>query len=166
MKRYYFDTENSAPDSVCNDHCGNIRGARTIAHKVANELNEVVYINDCETNDIVESVFPDSILDETSEPVENPEPDSAIEPVENSSYDISEPDTEIEPDKSKTTLTPYEIGYLLSLLESRIAENQVSISRLINSTFHPDVISDRVSYHEKLIEECNLIYTKLDSLYK
>ena len=62
MRRYYFDTESSAPDSVCNDHCGNIRGARTIAQKVANELNETVYINDCETNDIVDVVEPDSIL--------------------------------------------------------------------------------------------------------
>ena len=79
MKRYYFDTESSSPDSVCDDHCGNIRGARTIAQKVANELNEVVYINDCETNDIVESVFPDSILDETSEPVENKTPLEAME---------------------------------------------------------------------------------------
>lgn len=63
MKRYYFDTESSAPDSVCDDHCGNIRGARTIAQKVANELNEVVYINDCETNDIVDCIEPDYILD-------------------------------------------------------------------------------------------------------
>lgn len=36
-------------------------GARTIAQKVANELNETVYINDCETNDIVDVVEPDSI---------------------------------------------------------------------------------------------------------
>ena len=62
MRRYYFDTESSAHDSVCNDHCGNIRGARTIAQKAANELNETVYINDCETNDIVDVVYPDSIL--------------------------------------------------------------------------------------------------------
>lgn len=71
MRRFYFDTESSAPDSVCNDHFGNIRGARTIAQKVANELNEVVYINDCETDDIVESVYPNSFFDQSSEPVEN-----------------------------------------------------------------------------------------------
>lgn len=87
-----------------------------------------------------------------------------MEPVENSSYDISEPDTEIEPDKSKTTLTSCEIGYLLSVLETRIEESRNSISRLNNSTFHPDVISDRVAFHEKSIERCRLIYSKLVSL--
>lgn len=59
MKRYYFTTESSAPDSCINDHCGNIRGARTKAQKYANEQAETVYINDCETEDIVDVIFPD-----------------------------------------------------------------------------------------------------------
>lgn len=70
----------------------------------------------------------------------------------------------MEPVENKTTLTPYEIGYLLSLLETRIEEARISISRLNNSTFHPDVISDRVAFHEKSIERCRLIHSKLVSL--
>ena len=135
MKRYYFDTETSAPDSVCNDHCGNIRGARTIAQKVANELNEVVYINDCETNDIVESVFPDSILDETSESVE-----------------------------IKTTLTLDEISYLMALLKMRIEDDEKSISFLKDSSFYPDTKADLISRRTKSIEYNKSIFKKLGSL--
>lgn len=135
MKRYYFDTETSAPDSVCNDHCGNIRGARTIAQKVANELNEVVYINDCETNDIVESVFPDSILDETSESVE-----------------------------IKTTLTLDEISYLMALLKMRIEDDEKSISFLKYSSFYPDAKADLISCRTKSIEYNKSILKKLVSL--
>lgn len=60
MKRFYFTTEESAPDSCINDHCGNIRGARTKAQQYANETGETVIINDCETNDIVDFVYPDN----------------------------------------------------------------------------------------------------------
>ncbi len=60
MKRFYFTTE-TLSDGECpiNDYCGNIRGARTYAKKHANELNEEIYINDCETEDIVDCVYPD-----------------------------------------------------------------------------------------------------------
>lgn len=59
MKRFYFTTETMC-DGECNiaDYIGNIRGARTYAQKYANELNEVVYINDCSTYDIVDVIHP------------------------------------------------------------------------------------------------------------
>jgi len=57
MKRYYMTTE-SADDELY-EHRGNIRGARTIAQRLANERNETVYINSVETEDIVDCVFPD-----------------------------------------------------------------------------------------------------------
>lgn len=60
MKRFYFTTEESAPDSIMNDHVGNIRGARTKAQRYANEHNETVIINDCETEDIVDFIYPDN----------------------------------------------------------------------------------------------------------
>lgn len=72
MRRFYFTSDNHCDgDNPANDHCGNIRGARTVAQKVANELNETVYINDCETNDIIDVVFPDSILKQRFYGVEN-----------------------------------------------------------------------------------------------
>lgn len=58
MKRYYFTTINSEGESICNDHIGNIRGARTVAQKYSNQLNECVYINECETEDIIDVVYP------------------------------------------------------------------------------------------------------------
>lgn len=57
MKRFYFT--NAEGDNIMNDHCGNIRGARTKAEKYAEEYNETVYINDCETDDIVDVIFGD-----------------------------------------------------------------------------------------------------------
>ena len=42
-----------------NDHCGNIRGARTKAQKYANENNETVIINDCETDEMIDFIYPD-----------------------------------------------------------------------------------------------------------
>ena len=58
MKRFYFTTE-SMCDGECYipDYTGNIRGARTYAKKYADELNENVYINDCETEDIIDVIF-------------------------------------------------------------------------------------------------------------
>lgn len=57
MKRFYFTNDNT--DNIMYDHCGNIRGARTKAQAYSNEYNETVYINDCETEDIVDVIFPD-----------------------------------------------------------------------------------------------------------
>ncbi len=56
MKRYYMTSE-SADDELC-EHCGNIRGARKIAQRLANERQETVFINDVETEDIVDCAFP------------------------------------------------------------------------------------------------------------
>lgn len=60
MKRYYFTTETEC-DGECSipDYQGNIRGARSYAQKYANERNEEVFINDCETSDIVDCIYPD-----------------------------------------------------------------------------------------------------------
>lgn len=59
-KRYYFTTDTYVDgENPCFDHIGNIRGSRALAKKVANEIKEVVYINDCETEDMVDCVFPD-----------------------------------------------------------------------------------------------------------
>lgn len=56
-KRYYFTNENG--DNIGNDHIGNIRGAKTAAKRLANELNCEVCINDCETEDMLDFVYPD-----------------------------------------------------------------------------------------------------------
>ena len=57
MKRYYLTAE-SAGDELY-EYQGNIRGARSIAQRLANERNETVFINDVETEDIVDCVWPD-----------------------------------------------------------------------------------------------------------
>ena len=57
-KRFYFTNENA--ENVASDYIGNIRGARTVAKKIANELGEEVTINDCETEDMVDFVYPDA----------------------------------------------------------------------------------------------------------
>lgn len=58
MRRFYFTTETMCDDECwIPDHRGNIRGARTIAQRYANELNEIVYIN--EGSDIVDCIYPD-----------------------------------------------------------------------------------------------------------
>lgn len=137
MRRFYFDTETSAPDSVCNDHCGNIRGARTIAQKLANELNEVVYINDCETNDIVESVFPDS--------VENTEPEIVSEDFEN-----------------KIPLESMEVAHIIVLLESENFSLNNHIELLKRPSFKNT--SSIISGHKKRIASNNILIDKLNSL--
>ncbi len=43
MKRFYFTTESK--DEEIYEHCGNIRGARTVAKRLVNEYGETVYIN-------------------------------------------------------------------------------------------------------------------------
>lgn len=51
-------TSESADDELY-EHQGNIRGARKIAKRIANERTETVFINDVRTEDIVDCVFPD-----------------------------------------------------------------------------------------------------------
>lgn len=58
MRRFYFTNEDT--ENVANDYCGNIRGARTYAQKIANERNETIIINDCWTDEIEDYVDPDS----------------------------------------------------------------------------------------------------------
>lgn len=57
MKRFYFTNENA--ENVCNDHIGNIRGARTVAQKIANERQETIYINTCDPDEIADVIWPD-----------------------------------------------------------------------------------------------------------
>lgn len=40
---------------------GNIRGARSKAKFHSDLLGEIVYINDCETEDIVDVIFPENL---------------------------------------------------------------------------------------------------------
>ena len=62
MRRFYFTNDDC--ENVANDYCGNIRGARTYAQKVANERNETITINDCWTDEIEDFVYPDNYIDE------------------------------------------------------------------------------------------------------
>lgn len=57
MKRFYFTNEDA--ENVANDHIGNIRGARTVAKKIANERRETITINDCDTEEMVDFIYPD-----------------------------------------------------------------------------------------------------------
>lgn len=56
MRRFYFTNEDA--DNIINDYCGNIRGARRVAQDYVDKHNELVYINDCATEDIVDVIFP------------------------------------------------------------------------------------------------------------
>ena len=57
MKRFYFTI--GTKDIDANDHGGNIRGASSVAKTIANEVKEIVFINDCATDDILDVVYPD-----------------------------------------------------------------------------------------------------------
>lgn len=59
MKRFYFTTESK--DGEIYEHCGNIRGARTAAKKIANEYGETVYINAADSEEIVDSIESDIV---------------------------------------------------------------------------------------------------------
>lgn len=76
-KRFYFTNENG--DNIGNDHIGNIRGAKTVAKRLANELNCEVCINDCETEDMLDFVYPDNYTEKTVEEISEVEqPESEI----------------------------------------------------------------------------------------
>ena len=57
MKRFYFTNEDA--ENVANDHIGNIWGARTVAQRIANKRQETIIINDCDTEDMVDFIYPD-----------------------------------------------------------------------------------------------------------
>ena len=57
MKRFYFTNE--AAENLANDYIGNIRGARTVAQRIANKRQETITINDCDTEDMVDFIYPD-----------------------------------------------------------------------------------------------------------
>lgn len=61
-RRFYFTNDNG--DNVASDYDGNIRGARAFAQTVANDRNETITINDFSTDEMVDFIYPDSILDE------------------------------------------------------------------------------------------------------
>lgn len=58
-RRFYFT--NDEAENIMYDHIGNIRGARSKAKFYANLTSETVYIIDCETEDIVDVIFPDDL---------------------------------------------------------------------------------------------------------
>lgn len=60
-RKFYFTNEKS--ENIMNDHIGNIRGARSKTKFHADLLGEIVYINDCETEDIVDVIFPENLDD-------------------------------------------------------------------------------------------------------
>lgn len=62
MRRFYFTNEDM--NDVADDYCGNIRGARTYAQKIANERHETIIINDCRTDNIEDFVDPDTNTEE------------------------------------------------------------------------------------------------------
>lgn len=67
MKRYYMTAEST--DEELYEHQGNIRGARTIAQRIANERNETIFINDVSTEDIVDCISPDFAAEKNGEGV-------------------------------------------------------------------------------------------------
>ena len=93
-KRFYFTNENG--DNIGNDHIGNIRGAKAAAKRLANEFNCEVCINDCETEDMLDFVYPDRKPEtETAETVESVEETtvSETETVEETAEQTAEPET-------------------------------------------------------------------------
>lgn len=54
-RRFYFTNE--AGENVLPDHVGNVKGAMNRAEKAAKELHENIYINDCETENIIDVAF-------------------------------------------------------------------------------------------------------------
>ena len=57
MRRFYFTTD--CGDAEMDDYIGNIRGARREAQTEANRIGEIVYINDCRDESIVDCIYPD-----------------------------------------------------------------------------------------------------------
>lgn len=64
MRRFYFQIAESG-EEIGYDHNGNIRGARTYAKKLANELHETIIINDCITDEIEDYIYPDENKEES-----------------------------------------------------------------------------------------------------
>ena len=56
MRRFYFTNEEGA--NIADDYIGNIRGAIKIAQKIADESNETITINDCNTDEMIEFIYP------------------------------------------------------------------------------------------------------------
>lgn len=57
MRRFYFTLYTG--DAAMDDYIGNIRGARRKAQAEANRIGEIVYINDCRDENIVDCIYPD-----------------------------------------------------------------------------------------------------------
>jgi hypothetical protein len=143
MRRFYFTSENHCDgDNPCDDHCGNIRGARTIAKKLANELGETVYINDCEICDIEDCIEPDSILDETSESVENSESDTISKNIENSKSV-----------ENKITFTLQEVVYLKTLTDVDAVSYERTLKLISNNSTAYSIAKQRLDKAKLLIEK-------------
>lgn len=92
-KRFYFTNENG--DNIGNDHIGNIRGAKAAAKRLANEFNCEVCINDCETEDMLDFVYPDrkpetETVEETAEQETELNAEVEKEQTENNAESVSE----------------------------------------------------------------------------
>lgn len=97
-RRFYFTNENG--DNIGNDHIGNIRGAKTVAKRLANELNCEVCINDCETEDMIDFVYPDKT--ETVESVEVAE-ETTVPEIETAEQK-TELNTEVETEQTENNV--------------------------------------------------------------
>lgn len=60
-RRFYFT--NDEAENIMYDHIGNIRGARSKAKLYVKLTGETVYINDCESDEIVEVITPEDLED-------------------------------------------------------------------------------------------------------
>ena len=82
VDRFYFQTDSSCPDSICDDYFGTLEEAVAIAQRVANEEKEPVIINSCTTEDIEDIVDPDE--PEESAETDTKEAEKAVEEATNS----------------------------------------------------------------------------------
>lgn len=106
-KRFYFTNENG--DNIGNDHIGNIRGAKAAAKRLANEFNCEVCINDCETEDMLDFVYPDrkpetETVEETAEQETELNAEVETERTENNAENVLETygGEDVKVDTSKT----------------------------------------------------------------
>ncbi len=127
-KRFYFTNENG--DNIGNDHIGNIRGAKTVAKRLANEFNFEVCINDCETEDMLDFVYPDrkpetETVEETAEQetelnagVAQVEAEQTAEPE---TFSKSKSESESEPTAENITVSGTNQGNINVLIVADIA---------------------------------------------
>ena len=57
-RRFYFTNEEG--ENIADDYVGNIRGARTYAQSISDQRQEEIVINDCQTDDMIDFICPES----------------------------------------------------------------------------------------------------------